>query len=1016
MLKKSRTFKKLTSSFIAFTLSLASFSTFYPQMDLKAAQSDVPIDASQYEKTPISTAEVTTAKETITEEEKLAIASAVATVTTTAARATAETIEERIAEKETTETETEAQTIQTITPETATKTTTEKPTEKSTEATIEGKTEEIHQSSKLSDDLKEYFNTIQNLIQSKLNSYFLSDKEDENKAQQQGSFILKPQSNLSTKLEPADNQESKEPNSEDVDLDQNEEAQRIVTITYAINPVQAGTVSTTSESGEIQNIVGSTASANPGYQFVNWTDEDGKEISTDPTLSNTQIQTFLQAHSELTTCSFTANFTEEPENPENVETIYVYAKVIGTDSYNAAEALKVFGLTTNDHHAGVWATVGSIKEVPISKPESTTQTVTDQDRKAAIQAFKEGQIQYHGQVNQQIFEKTREKLSVDQFELAIADGANDYIGVGTNTWHLDVTLDVDDLADYEYTIQHVYASGDEVKKTVDETHFALIGETVFASNKIRNEKGYTYQYAKPESIIFDGTDDHQKLVLYYQEDEVTIYYKADSGGTVNPTVQDHVKVISDTVSGSLATPQKGYAFDHWSVQNENGTQSFISNQRRFVPSKIEGLNVSATYTAHFAEDKIGGTNPDDPYYPGDGIPDQYEATLIYKIENGTWKETGNSQDLLHVIQVARLNSQGEVEDLSDFDRHIPTGMIPNQQSIDKGWTPDPAKQKIEPGKEYVFTYTFEPISDQDQNPNPGKPVDPDQTDQDHNPNPGPGTDSNPSAKPDQTPEKPLLPDQNQSTPSTDHPSNHPIPPTEQEVTNRNETQTTAPDLDIVIQGSLNTIHKDKEKINDVQKFEKGNDQKEFAIRKTSHWALLNLIFATITVFLSLFMLLLYLAGKKRNDDHPEDGQTDSKHQNDDDHDNEKNQNDDENNDHNNDHNEDDDNPVEENEQSKDNNPEEENDHHKDKNGKDDSTTTTAIKKAEEKHKIDPDLKRKGFFRLLSILSAIASVFLFVWTEDMSLPMVIMDQWTLCMFGIALINVVILFFTNVIKFS
>lgn len=60
----------------------------------------------------------------------------------------------------------------------------------------------------------------------------------------------------------------------------------------------------------------------------------------------------------------------------------------------------------------------------------------------------------------------------------------------------------------------------------------------------------------------------------------------------------------------------------------------------------------------------------------------------------------------------------------------------------------------------------------------------------------------------------------------------------------------------------------------------------------------------------------------------------------------------------------------------------------------------------DEYEEEPELKRKGIFRLLSIVPAIASVILFILTEDMSLPMIIVDEWTLWMAIVAVVNVVL----------
>ena len=53
-----------------------------------------------------------------------------------------------------------------------------------------------------------------------------------------------------------------------------------------------------------------------------------------------------------------------------------------------------------------------------------------------------------------------------------------------------------------------------------------------------------------------------------------------------------------------------------------------------------------------------------------------------------------------------------------------------------------------------------------------------------------------------------------------------------------------------------------------------------------------------------------------------------------------------------------------------------------------------------------ELKRHGLIRILNILSGIAAVILFIRTEDMRLPMVLTDRWTVIMAVIFLANVLL----------
>ena len=55
---------------------------------------------------------------------------------------------------------------------------------------------------------------------------------------------------------------------------------------------------------------------------------------------------------------------------------------------------------------------------------------------------------------------------------------------------------------------------------------------------------------------------------------------------------------------------------------------------------------------------------------------------------------------------------------------------------------------------------------------------------------------------------------------------------------------------------------------------------------------------------------------------------------------------------------------------------------------------------------ETEVKKKGLARLLSLIPAIASVIVFILTEDMTLPMQWVDKWTLLMAVILVVNVIL----------
>ena len=90
----------------------------------------------------------------------------------------------------------------------------------------------------------------------------------------------------------------------------------------------------------------------------------------------------------------------------------------------------------------------------------------------------------------------------------------------------------------------------------------------------------------------------------FEEDEVTINYVAvGGGGNVNPA-SETVNTITGTVAGSTATVTDidNYRFIGW-FTDESCTQpvdaSLVDANNKFVPAKVDGKNVAATYYAKF---------------------------------------------------------------------------------------------------------------------------------------------------------------------------------------------------------------------------------------------------------------------------------------------------------------------------------------------------------------------------------------------------------------------------------
>ena len=48
----------------------------------------------------------------------------------------------------------------------------------------------------------------------------------------------------------------------------------------------------------------------------------------------------------------------------------------------------------------------------------------------------------------------------------------------------------------------------------------------------------------------------------------------------------------------------------------------------------------------YEKDVVGGTDPTDPQYPGDGVPDKFQKRVLFATVNGNWKDTENGRDIV----------------------------------------------------------------------------------------------------------------------------------------------------------------------------------------------------------------------------------------------------------------------------------------------------------------------------------------------------------------------------------
>lgn len=140
------------------------------------------------------------------------------------------------------------------------------------------------------------------------------------------------------------------------------------------------------------------------------------------------------------------------------------------------------------------------------------------------------------------------------------------------------------------------------------------------------------------------------ITFYYTENEVTINYEAvgpagaENFGSVDPE-RETLKVLSGTASGSTATAaNSAYTFVGW-YDNEACTGEALSTEAKYVPAKVDGKNVAATYYAKFEENVVTiNYIPVGPNGKNDGSGTVSPTSETVKVLTGTPSSTADPND------------------------------------------------------------------------------------------------------------------------------------------------------------------------------------------------------------------------------------------------------------------------------------------------------------------------------------------------------------------------------------
>ena len=130
-------------------------------------------------------------------------------------------------------------------------------------------------------------------------------------------------------------------------------------------------------------------------------------------------------------------------------------------------------------------------------------------------------------------------------------------------------------------------------------------------------------YTGEQSGLYGNVD----LIAQWKERDVTVTYAAGEGGTVSPE-SEVLPQETGVAQGSTAKANPGYKFIGWYDEKD----TLVGSDLTFVPEKVDGLYIEATYTAKFKLDVVAVT------VVVHGINDLSEEPVMVKL-SGTPKDT-----------------------------------------------------------------------------------------------------------------------------------------------------------------------------------------------------------------------------------------------------------------------------------------------------------------------------------------------------------------------------------------
>ena len=116
----------------------------------------------------------------------------------------------------------------------------------------------------------------------------------------------------------------------------------------------------------------------------------------------------------------------------------------------------------------------------------------------------------------------------------------------------------------------------------------------------------------------------------------------------------------------------------------------------------------------YEKDVVGGTDPTDPQYPGDGVPDKYQKRVIFATVNGNWKDTENGRDIVKWVTLTNTAAKWAADgsyNMTEADC-VEVGNCFVRFTREGGvWNTDPATATISGSSDSFPIFFFIPASE-----------------------------------------------------------------------------------------------------------------------------------------------------------------------------------------------------------------------------------------------------------------------------------------------------------------